>query len=284
MSAPRIAFLLGRSYPASSMSVFPRVMRALADAGVVVDIIAGKGRLIDLRTVRREHDLYVLKQISGVSLSMAGALHAEGAAIVNSYPVTMALRDKVVAARILAGAGVPVPTTYVVSHTELLKPLLDQGPIVVKLYDGTGGYGVCVVRTEGELAAVPVDKRHFLAQRYHPPQGRDLKIYVIGDRLFGVKKKFPARTEEEKHGEPFTPTPEQCNIALRCGRAFGIDLYGVDFIESEGQLYVVDMASIPGFKGVPDAPAHLARYFHAAAERAAQGDSPASLSLAEARL
>src|SRR3989442_425523 len=48
------------------------------------------------RTVRREHDLYVLKQISGVSLSMAGALHAEGAAIVNSYPVTMALRDKVV--------------------------------------------------------------------------------------------------------------------------------------------------------------------------------------------
>src|SRR2546428_10170454 len=37
MSAPRIAFLLGRSYPASSMSVFPRVMRALADAGVVVD-------------------------------------------------------------------------------------------------------------------------------------------------------------------------------------------------------------------------------------------------------
>src|SRR5438034_6740712 len=188
------------------------------------------------QTVRREHDLYVLKQISGVSLSMAGALHAEGAAIVNSYPVTMALRDKVVAARILAGAGVPVPTTYVVSHTELLKPLLDQGPIVVKLYDGTGGYGVCVVRTEGELAAVPVDKRHFLAQRYHPPQGRDLKIYVIGDRLFGVKKKFPARTEEEKHGTPDTPTPEQCNIALRCGRAFGIDLYGVDFIESEGQL------------------------------------------------
>src|SRR2546425_8664481 len=43
-------------------------------------------------------------------------------------------------------------------------------------------------------------------------------------------------------------------ISLRCGRAFGIDLYGVDIIESEGMPYVVDMCSIPGFKGVPDAP------------------------------
>src|SRR3989442_1620181 len=61
--------------------------------------------------------------------------------------------------------------------------------------------------------------------------------------------------------------------ALRCGRAFGIDLYGVDFIESAGKQYVVDMSSIPGFKGVPDAPSHLANYFYAAAERAARGES-----------
>src|SRR2546425_7123089 len=60
-------------------------------------------------------------------------------------------------------------------------------------------------------------------------------------------------------------------ISLRCGRAFGIDLYGVDIIESEGMPYVVDMCSVPGFKGVPDAPRLLAQYFYAAAERAARG-------------
>jgi len=246
-------------------------MRALADAGVVVDVIAGKGRVIDLSTVRVEHDLYVLKQISGISLSLAGALHAQGAAIVNPYPVTVALHDKVIAARVLETAGVPIPATYVVSHPELLAPLLDPGPLVLKPYDGTGGYGVRIVRDEAELLAWPADKQPILAQRFHPPQGRDLKIYVIGERLFGVKKVFPARTEAEKHGEPFTPTAEQCDIALRCGRAFGIDLYGVDLIESEGRTYVVDMASLPGFKGVPDAASRLASYFRAAAERAAAG-------------
>jgi len=275
VSPLRIAFLYRRPYAPTSASIFPKVMRALADNGVIVDVIAGKGRVIDLATVRVEHDLYVLKQISGIPLSLAGALHAQGAAIVNPYPVTVALRDKVIAARILQAAGMPMPATHVVSHAELLAPLLNQGPLVLKPYDGTGGYGVQVVRTQAELLAWPPDKLPILAQPYHQPAGRDLKVYVIGERLFGVKKVFPARTEAEKHGEPFTPTPEQCEIARRCGQAFGIDLYGVDLIESAGRLYVVDMASLPGFKGVPDAPLHLASYFRAAAARAAAGGTVA---------
>ncbi|HEV8382686.1 MAG TPA: ATP-grasp domain-containing protein [Gemmatimonadales bacterium] len=274
MTPLRIGFLFRRPYAPTSKSIFPQVMRVLAERGVSVDVIAGKGRVIDLTTVRVEHDLYVLKQISGISLSLAGALHAQGATIVNPYPVTVALHDKVIAARMLEAAGAPLPATFVVSHPELLAPLLSEGPLVVKPYDGTGGYGVRVVRSEAELVPAEWDKQPILAQRYHAPQGRDLKIYVIGERLFGVKKKFPARTEEEKHGEPFGPTAEQREIALRCGRAFGIDLYGVDFIESDGNLYVVDMSSLPGFKGVPDAASHLASYFYAAAERAAAGRAP----------
>jgi len=276
MTALRIGFLFRRPYGAGHVSIFPKTMQALADAGVVVDVIAANGRLIDLSTVRVEHDLYVLKQISGISMSLAGVLHAQGAAIVNPYPVTVAIRDKVIAARILGAAGAPMPATYVVSQPDLLTPLLNVGPLVVKPYDGTCGLGVRVVRNEAELFAEPRAAHKpppILAQRYHPPEGRDLKIYVIGERLFGVRKAFPARTEAEKYGEPFTPTAEQREIALRCGRAFGIDLYGVDFIESEGKQYVVDMSSIPGFKGVPDAPSHLANYFHAAAERAARGES-----------
>ena len=274
MTRLRIGFLFRRPYGAGHVSIFPKTMQALADMGVVVDVIAGNGRLIDLSSVRVEHDLYVLKQISGIPMSIAGALHAQGAAIVNPYPVTVALRDKVIAARILAAAGAPMPVTYVVSQPDLLTPLLDRGPLVVKPFDGTCGLGVRVVHTEAELLADARPEHKpppILAQRYHPPQGRDLKIYVIGERLFGVRKVFPARTEAEKYGEPFTPTPEQADIALRCGRAFGIDLYGVDLIESEGKTYVVDMSSIPGFKGVPDASSHLASYFRSAAERAAAG-------------
>jgi ribosomal protein S6--L-glutamate ligase len=269
MKRLRIGFLLP-NYSRESTSNMPRAMRALADRGVIVDVIHPSARVVDLTSLRVDHDLYVLKKISDFTLSIAGALHAQGASIVNPYPATVALRDKIICSRILQSAGVPTPATYVVSsHPDRLAPLLEEGPLVVKPYQGACGFEVRIVWNAAELAGVRSGKEPVLAQRYHAPEGRDRKIYSIGGRLFGVKKIFPALTEEEKHGEPFAPAPELCEIALRCGRAFGIDLYGVDIIESKGQPYVVDMSTMPGFKGVPDAPLHLAEYFYQAAERAA---------------
>src|SRR5438105_3405181 len=273
MKRLRIGFLLPR-YSHRSKSFMPVVVQALAESGAIVDVIHPVDRMVNLAEIRVEHDLYVLRNTSGLSLSLAGALHELGAAIVNPYPVSAALRDKIIASRILQAAGIRTPATYVASHPDQLVPLLDLGPLVIKPYQGAGGHHVRIIRSPAELAEVNCGREPVFAQRYHANDGRDRKIYAIGGRLFGVKKVFPRRTEEEKHGEPFTLTPELREIALRCGRAFGIDLFGVDIIESEGVPYVVDMCSIPGLTGVPDAPRLLAQYFYAAAEQAARAEVP----------
>jgi ribosomal protein S6--L-glutamate ligase len=272
MNGLRIGFLLPH-YNQPSSSHMPVVMRTLAEWGAITDVIHPSGRAIDVSTVRVEHDLYVLKNTGGLAMSLAGALHAQGASIVNPYPVTVALQDRVIVGRILQAAGVPTPDTYVASRPDWLAPLLEAGPLVVKPYRGTGGSGVYVVGSVAELAAVPAGKDPLFAQRYYAPEGRDRKIYSIGGRLFGVKKVYPPRTEAEKHGEPFTPTPELAELARRCGQALGIDLYGIDIIESDGKAYVVDISSMPGFKGVPDAPLHLASYLYRAAQRAARAEA-----------
>ena len=273
MKTLRIGFLLPRS-SLHSGNYMCLAMRALAEAGADVDVVHPVDHPVDVSRVRVEHDLYVLRKTSGLAFSLAGALDQLGAAVVNPYPVSAALRDKIVTFRILQAAGIPTPATYVASRAEELAPLLDAGPLVLKPHQGGGGgYGVRIVRRAAELAEVPYDRHApVFAQRYHAPQGRDRKIYAIGGRLFGVKKVFPCRTEAEKHGEPFALNPELRAIALRCAGAFGIDLYGVDIVESEGTSYVVDVCSIPGFKGVPDAPRVLAEYFYRAAERATRGD------------
>lgn len=271
MKKLRIGFLLPH-YSQKSRSFMPAVVRKVAEFGAIVSVTHPVDGMVDLSKVRVDHDLYVLRHTSGLSLSLAGALHELGAVIVNPYPVSCALRDKVMASRILQAAGVRTPDTYVASHPDLLLPLLDSGPLVVKPYQGAGGHDVRIVRTRDELADVNCGREPVFAQRYHSNDGRDRKIYAIGGQLFGIKKVFPRLTEEEKHGEPFTLTPELREIALNCGHAFGIDLFGVDIIESEGTPYVVDMCSIPGFKGVLDAPQLLAKYFYAAAELAARGE------------
>jgi ribosomal protein S6--L-glutamate ligase len=92
--------------------------------------------------------------------------------------------------------------------------------------------------------------------------------------VFGVKRVWPVRSFEDKLGEPFTITPDLRDIALRCGAAFGLELYGLDVIFSEGRPYVVDISSFPGFKGVPDAPLRLADYIFTAAQRVLAGEPP----------
>src|SRR5213083_1775924 len=265
MRRPRTGVLLP-TYSKHSTSQMPSVVRTLAELGAAVDIIVppAPGRPVELSSVRVEHDLYILHKISGLALSLAGALHALG--------------DKIVATRTLQAAGVPVPATYVATRTDALLPLLEDGPIVVKPYQGAGGHHVRIVRSGADLLDLDLGRSGrdpIFAQRYHEPQGgRDRKLYVIGDRCFGVMKVFPRRNAKEKQGEPFTVSDELRDIALRCGRAFGAQLYGVDIIESDGKPYVVDVGTTPGYKGVPDAPRLVAEYLYEAAERARRMPAP----------
>lgn len=241
------------------------IVRLLSERGVTVDLIHPADRVFDLSGVKVDHDLYVLKSKTDLTLSFAGALHSVGATILNPYPTSMMMRDKIVTTRILQLAGVPVPVTYVTSHQETLAPLLDTGPLMIKPFRGSRGRGIRVVRNPSELMKVRSDRGIVFAQRYHERMGPDLKIYSIGDALFGVKRPWPARTYQDKLGEPFSITPELRDIALKCGEAFGIRLYGIDVILTEGGPYVVDASSFPGFKGVPDAAIRLADYIYAAA-------------------
>jgi ribosomal protein S6--L-glutamate ligase len=250
----------------------PEVVRLLTEMGVKVDLIYPEERLTNLAHVRVEHDLYILKSGTELALSLAGALHAVGATILNPYPIAEMLRDKIVFTRVLQKAGLPVPETYVTAHPEQLAPLLDAGPLVLKPYRGSQGRGVHVVWDADELNAIPTNEGPVFAQRYHKPQGYDQKIYCIGGQVFGVERRWPARTYEEKLGQPFTITPELHEIALQCGRAFGIEVYGFDVIMSDGRPYVVDMSSFPGFKGVPDAALRLADYIYNAGQRVLNGE------------
>ena len=267
----RIGVIMRRQSAASATPMTDAIAQ-LAAGGATVELLHPSESPIDLSRVRVAHDLYVLKEKTDLTLSFAAALHTAGATILNSFPVSLRLRDKVLTCKVLQAAGVPTPATYVASHVAQLVPLLAAGPLVVKPYRGSQGVGVRVFHDPAELTAFSPPPEPILAQRFHRPDGRDRKIFVIGGEIFGVKRVWPPRTVADKLGEPFAVEPELAEIAQRCGDAFGIDLYGVDIVISEGRPYVVDASSFPGFKGVPDAGQRLACYLRAAAERAARGE------------
>jgi ribosomal protein S6--L-glutamate ligase len=268
----KIGLLMTRHPPSKVSPIMPEVIELLDGWGASVDTLYPDEMVTRLSDVRVEHDLYVLKSGSELALSLAGALDAAGATILNPYPVAAACRDKIIATRLLQSAGVPTPETFVTAHVGALSPLLDEGPLAVKPYRGTNGAGLHVVWDSDQLDDLAPNRGVIFAQRYRKPDGRDRKIYVIGGQVFGVKRIWPARTYEEKLGEPFTITNELQRIALACGRALGIQMYGLDVIFSDDKPYVVDISSFPGFKGVPDAGLRLADYIYAAAQRVLDGE------------
>ena len=267
----RIAFLLVRHPPRRRSPIFPEVMRLLAERGADVRVIYPDEQATELRSLTVEDDLYVLKSGTETALSLAGALHALGATILNPYPVAAMCRDKIVASKVLHEAGVPTPHAYVASRPDELVPLLYEGPLIVKPYRGSQGRGVRVVTRRAELLEDDGGGPLF-AQRYLEPDGLDRKIYCIGDEVFGVERTWPVRTYEDKLGRPFEVGREERQIALRCASAFGFSLFGFDVVISHGHPYVIDISSFPGFKGVPDASERLADHIFAAGERVTNGE------------
>ena len=267
----RIGLLMGRSF--TDERNMPEIARLLEERGVAARLLRLGDDLIDLKRVRLDDDLYVLRNRTDLAMSVAADLHGAGAALLNPYPVSALLRDRIVTLRILGAAGIPVPETFVGSDVSQLLPALDRGPLILKTSRRPRALANHVVTNAAELAALGPMEEPLFAQRYLPPdRPADQKVYSIGGDLFGVLRVRPARTRAEKEGCPFPLSPALESLARRCGAAFGIDLFSVSIVESRGQVYVVDMSSFPGFKGVPDACARLTTYIYTAAERAARGE------------
>jgi ribosomal protein S6--L-glutamate ligase len=257
----KIGLITTRKAPGREGSVMIEVADQLAHRGHSFESIYPEDSLIDLARVKIEYDLYLLKAGTPAALAYAGVLDLAGARILNPYPVVMQMKDKVLASRILADASVPAPEAFIASDARHFSPLLAEGPLVIKPYlGGSQGRGVQIIRTILELDSIGSEQDLMFAQRYHQPEGRDHKIYRIGDELFGVRRVWPARTLEDKLGEPFELTPAMKQITTLCGDAFGIDLYGLDIVVSDEREYVVDINTFPGFKGVSGAGRLLADY------------------------
>jgi ribosomal protein S6--L-glutamate ligase len=271
---PRIAFLALPATPDHQphlSGVMQEIIAHLQAMGALVDFIVPEATALDIADIanaRPAHDLYVLKSKSALALSLAGLLTRNGAQVVNTFWSSALTRDKIAATAVLAACGVPVPASWATGRTEPLRPLVQAGPIWIKPQRGSRGEGVQRIAEPSGLDTLeaPSDAHGLplplLAQREAPSDGQDLKMYVVGDRAWAITRPFPAQSLADKLGAPVAMSPRARAIATNAGRALGLELYGVDFMMSGDELCVVDVNAFPGYKGVPEAPRHIAGYLY----------------------
>ncbi|MFN8454153.1 MAG: ATP-grasp domain-containing protein [Anaerolineae bacterium] len=255
----KLYFMLVRRVPPAPSPVLVEVFNHLSRRGFQVEGGIAEELLTRPDQLEVKHDLYLLKSHTEMSLSLAGILHQQGAWLLNPYPSCIATQDKIMASRRLRAAGIPTPASWVTGDLALLRPLIEERPLIIKPYRGHRGAGVRLAHNAAELAALPPLDDLMLIQEYIPGTGEDLKVYVIGQEVFAVRKEF-SPTSFTRAGRPVPVSAEVRDIALRCGQAFGLGLYGLDIIESPTGPVVVDLNYFPGYKGVPNAASLIANY------------------------
>jgi ribosomal protein S6--L-glutamate ligase len=266
----RFCFILEERYAQKPMPMV--IADQLVQWGHEIDVLqpyAAVTSLTDLSLT--QYDAYVLKTVSdGPGLTILEAAEAVGIPTINNSRAIRLVRDKAVAVAFARARGLPIPPTYFVGHPRaLLQVPEDIYPVVVKPSNGTSLQDIHLVRTPEEMHGIKVDERsHYLAMRYVENTGYDIKLYVTGQEVHAVQKSSPLHGQVQEVEIPVTR--EMLKIARRVGQFFGLDLYGVDVLETPEGLVIVDINDFPSFYGVPRKVSSVAEYILHAAYRARQ--------------
>lgn len=253
----RVCFLVDRRLGDPKSPVMNAAAFELSQRGHAVSSVLFSDIQLDVSRIEVDADLYISKASSELQISLAGILNDRGARLLNTWQSSSYVRDKARVTAALEAAGFPVPRTCIATDCAQAAATLGGLPIIVKPVRGTAGRGIEIVRSEADYGRVGRGP-HF-AQSFQRLNSDDLKVYVIGDDVSIVRRPFPARTLEDKLGSG-EHNREIEAMAMRIGQLFGLEIYGVDVVETANGPVVVDVNACPGFVGAPGAGRRLADY------------------------
>jgi len=267
----RFCFIVEEQYRNDAMPMV--IADQLLQWGHDVDLLEPQTAVTNLTDLKQQgYDAYVLKSLAdGPGMSILEAAEAVGIPTINNSRSIRLVRDKAVAVAFARAHGLPIPETYFVSHPRLLHQIpAEDYPIVVKPSNGSSCRGIYRLNGPDELEALEIaeaGESFFLAQRYAENAGFDIKVYVTGNEVYA-----PIAKQSVLHGEVrerFVPlTPQVRKLALQVGKLFGLDIYGLDVVETPRGPAILDINDFPSFGGVPRAVRRISEYVLHAAKRA----------------
>lgn len=184
-----------------------------------------------------------------------------GVRVLNDADAIEKAKDKLHALQILAGQNLPIPKTMLVKFPldlELVKQEFSF-PMVLKTVSGSQGKGVMLCENEDDLDDIfgileKNDSSLILQEFMGESRGRDIRVFVIGDRVIGAmlrtaQKGFKANVSRGGSAENFPLTPEIEQLSINSAKALGLDIAGVDLLFCSKGFRICEVNSSPGFKG-----------------------------------
>ncbi len=202
--------------------------------------------------------------ITGYGLAVVNQFDMMGVAVVNNSVPIARSRDKLRCLQLLARFGVDIPRTVMARDRSNIPRLLkDVGglPAIVKLIRGTQGVGVMLASTLSELEGIlatfsDLGQDIVLQEFISESRGRDIRALVVGERVVAAMRRRAKRGEFRSNlhrggrGKGVKLARAYREAAVAAARIVGLEVAGVDMLETRDGPKVMEVNSSPGFEGL----------------------------------
>ena len=255
--------------------------RRLAEAGrerghavKVIDPLKFNIALLNGRAVVTYKDKHVnlpgivIPRISGTinsfGMSVVKQFELLDVPVINRSSAIALARDKFMSAQCLVAKKIDVPATAMIRNPEDIETALNLvggPPVILKLIEGAQGIGVMLAESRDSIestinAFFSLGQNIIIQQFVSESKGRDIRVLVVGDRVVAsmrrVAKAGEFRTNIHRGGQGETIALPRLyeDIAIQAVRTLGLDVAGVDIIESTDGPKVLEINPSPGIEAL----------------------------------
>ena len=190
-------------------------------------------------------------------LDLLNAMEEYGLKLINSRESLEIASDKFLTSIYLDRHNIPTPKTIICENpNDALEAFKELGKdVVLKPLYGSKGIGITrisdmgfaenVIYTLGQLNEI------FYIQEFIKHNHRDIRVFVLGNKaiagMYRVSNNWKTNIHSGATVEPIELTEDIKNLALKAAKITKTEIAGVDIVESEKGLLVLEVNSIPGF-------------------------------------
>ncbi|WP_394250114.1 30S ribosomal protein S6--L-glutamate ligase [Vibrio profundi] len=190
-----------------------------------------------------------------------------GTFCVNESVAISRSRDKLRSLQLLSRKGIGLPKTGFASRPDKIQDLIKNvggAPLVIKLLEGTQGIGVVLAETnkaaESVIEAFMGLKANILVQEFiEEAKGADIRCFVVGNKVIAAMKRqagegeFRSNLHRGGSAQLVKLSKEERATAINAAKIMGLNLCGVDILQSKNGPVVMEVNSSPGLEGIEKA-------------------------------
>jgi ribosomal protein S6--L-glutamate ligase len=177
-------------------------------------------------------------------------------------------RDKLRALQVLSRHKINMPPTeFVRSKADILPAIerLGGAPVICKVLEGTQGIGVILCETakmaEAVIEAFQSARQNMLIQKFvEESKGKDIRAFVVGSRVVAAMRRMASSHDEFRSNVHLGGTVQKVDLpreyqetAVKAAQIVGLNVAGVDMLETAQGPAIMEVNSSPGLEGIETA-------------------------------